>query len=63
MPESKERIPMEYRKLGSAGLDVSKICLGCMSFGDPQRGGHPWSLSGRRPTDHSPGARRGHQLL
>ena len=36
---------MEYRKLGSTGLDVSKICLGCMSFGDPQRGGHPWSLS------------------
>jgi aryl-alcohol dehydrogenase-like predicted oxidoreductase len=36
---------MEYRKLGSTGLDVSKICLGCMSFGDPQRGGHPWSMS------------------
>jgi aryl-alcohol dehydrogenase (NADP+) len=36
---------MEYRKLGSTGLDVSRICLGCMSFGDPQRGGHPWSLS------------------
>jgi aryl-alcohol dehydrogenase-like predicted oxidoreductase len=36
---------MEYHKLGSTGADVSKICLGCMSFGDPQRGGHPWSLN------------------
>ena len=25
---------MEYVKLGNTGLDVSKICLGCMSFGD-----------------------------
>ena len=35
---------MEYTKLGSTGTDVSKICLGCMSYGDPARGGHPWSL-------------------
>jgi 1-deoxyxylulose-5-phosphate synthase len=35
---------MEYVKLGSTGLEVSRLCLGCMSFGDPQRGGHPWSL-------------------
>ena len=35
---------MEYVKLGRTGLDVSRICLGCMSFGDPGRGGHPWSL-------------------
>jgi aryl-alcohol dehydrogenase-like predicted oxidoreductase len=35
---------MDYVKLGSTGLEVSKICLGCMSFGEPQRGGHPWSL-------------------
>src|ERR1700678_1579711 len=35
---------MEYRKLGRTGLDVSAICLGCMSFGEPERGGHPWSL-------------------
>jgi aryl-alcohol dehydrogenase (NADP+) len=25
-------------------MDVSRICLGCMSFGEPQRGGHVWSL-------------------
>jgi 1-deoxyxylulose-5-phosphate synthase len=36
---------MHYTKLGSTGLDVSRICLGCMSFGDPARGNHPWSLS------------------
>jgi 1-deoxyxylulose-5-phosphate synthase len=35
---------MEFRKLGSTGLDVSRICLGCMSYGVPDRGGHPWSL-------------------
>jgi aryl-alcohol dehydrogenase-like predicted oxidoreductase len=36
---------MEYTKLGSTGLDVSRICLGCMSYGEPDRGAHPWSLS------------------
>jgi 1-deoxyxylulose-5-phosphate synthase len=35
---------MEYRKLGYTGLEVSRICLGCMSYGDPKRGGHTWSL-------------------
>ncbi|HLQ54706.1 MAG TPA: aldo/keto reductase [Streptosporangiaceae bacterium] len=35
---------MEYVKLGSTGLDVSPICLGCMSYGEPGRGPHPWSL-------------------
>ena len=27
---------MEYIKLGSTGLDVSRICLGCMSYGTPE---------------------------
>jgi 1-deoxyxylulose-5-phosphate synthase len=35
---------MQYVKLGSTGVEVSRICLGCMSFGVPDRGGHPWSL-------------------
>ncbi|KQZ88310.1 alcohol dehydrogenase [Phycicoccus sp. Root563] len=35
---------MEYVKLGSTGLDVSRIVLGCMSFGEPDRGNHSWTL-------------------
>lgn len=35
---------MEYTRLGNTGLEVSRITLGCMSFGVPDRGGHPWSL-------------------
>jgi len=35
---------MEYAKLGSTGLEVSRICLGGMSYGVPDRGPHPWSL-------------------
>ncbi|MCT9009233.1 aldo/keto reductase [Streptomyces sp. NPDC054766] len=35
---------MQYVKLGSTGLDVSRICLGCMSFGLPDRGVHEWTL-------------------
>ena len=36
---------MKYTRLGNTGLEVSRICLGCMSFGDPKRGNHEWSLS------------------
>jgi aryl-alcohol dehydrogenase-like predicted oxidoreductase len=35
---------MHYVKLGRTGLDVSRICLGCMSYGDASRGGHQWVL-------------------
>lgn len=35
---------MEYVKLGNTGLDVSKLCLGCMSFGDPNAWIHKWVL-------------------
>ena len=35
---------MKYVNLGSTGLKVSKLCLGCMTFGVPGRGEHPWSL-------------------
>jgi aryl-alcohol dehydrogenase (NADP+) len=39
---------VDYVKLGATGLDVSRICVGCMSFGEPDRGGHPWSLGADR---------------
>jgi 1-deoxyxylulose-5-phosphate synthase len=35
---------MDYVNLGSTGLQVSKICLGCMSYGEPQQGPHLWTL-------------------
>lgn len=35
---------MNYVKLGSTGLDVSRLCLGCMAFGTPSRGNQAWSL-------------------
>jgi aryl-alcohol dehydrogenase-like predicted oxidoreductase len=35
---------MKYVALGTTGLQVSRICLGCMSYGEPNRGNQPWSL-------------------
>jgi aryl-alcohol dehydrogenase-like predicted oxidoreductase len=35
---------MRYVRLGSTGLEVSTVCLGCMSYGKPEQGNHPWSL-------------------
>jgi 1-deoxyxylulose-5-phosphate synthase len=39
---------MDYIKLGSTGLDVSRICLGCMTYGVPERGAHPWTLDNEK---------------
>lgn len=36
---------MEYTRLGKSGLKVSRLCLGCMTYGVPERGSHPWSLN------------------
>jgi 1-deoxyxylulose-5-phosphate synthase len=36
---------MEYIKLGNTGLDISPLALGCMTYGDPNRGPHPWTLA------------------
>lgn len=38
---------MEYVKLGNSGIDVSRFCLGCMSFGDPASKMHAWTLNAR----------------
>jgi 1-deoxyxylulose-5-phosphate synthase len=35
---------MQYTKLGKTGLDVSRLCLGCMTYGLPDRGTHAWTL-------------------
>ena len=39
---------MDYVRLGKSGLKVSRLCLGCMTYGAPDRGAHPWSLSEER---------------
>jgi aryl-alcohol dehydrogenase-like predicted oxidoreductase len=43
--KNEEAKVMEFVKLGKTGTDVSRICLGCMSYGIPERGAHPWSLN------------------
>jgi len=35
---------MDYIKLGNTGMDISPLALGCMTYGDPGRGPHPWTL-------------------
>ena len=35
---------MQYTRLGPTGLTVSRLCLGCMTYGLPDRGAHPWTL-------------------
>src|ERR671923_2238654 len=42
--ERKEDL-MEYTKLGNTGMDVSRICLGCMGFGDAEHWVHKWVLN------------------
>ena len=40
---------MEYVNLGNTDIKVSKVCLGCMGFGDPQAGMHSWTLPMKNP--------------
>ena len=35
---------MQYTRLGNSELNVSRICMGCMGFGDSQNGQHSWTL-------------------
>jgi hypothetical protein len=54
---------MEYTKLGRTGLDVSRICLDCMSYGGGNLGNQAWSLPEEesRPFISSNGSRRSFQ--
>lgn len=36
---------MEYAKLGNSGIEISRLCVGCMSFGDPASKMHAWTLN------------------
>lgn len=50
---------MEYTELGRSQLRVSRICMGCMGFGDPARGQHSWTID----EEHTRGIiRRGLEL-
>lgn len=35
---------MQYVRFGTTGMQVSRLCLGCMTYGEPARGNHPWTL-------------------
>ena len=35
---------MKYTKLGNSDLNVSRICMGCMGFGDAAKGQHSWTI-------------------
>src|SRR5580765_6964708 len=39
-----EQVLMDYVRLGQTGLKVSRVCLGCMTYGLPDRGAHTWTL-------------------
>ena len=39
-----EGLKMKYTKLGNSKLNVSRVCMGCMGFGDPKNGMHTWTL-------------------
>ncbi len=36
---------MKYAKLGNSGIEISRLCVGCMSFGDPASKMHAWTLN------------------
>lgn len=42
---------MQYRKLGNSELNVSRICMGCMGFGDAGNGQHTWTIDEEHSRD------------
>ena len=43
-PSNRRNPPLKYKRLGNTGLRVSPLCLGCMTYGVPDRGQHAWTL-------------------
>lgn len=41
-------VRMEYTKLGKSGVEISKFCVGCMSFGKPSAAFHEWTLDSEK---------------
>ena len=59
---------MDYVNLGKTGLKVSRICLGCMTYGAPAKGpltpgSHAWALTKKKANLSAPGSRAWHQFL
>ena len=55
---------MQYTKLGNSDLTVSRICMGCMGFGDAKNGQHSWTLDEEAfQRDYPQGTGTGHQFL
>ena len=42
---------MEYTQLGNSDLNVSRICMGCMGFGDAKNGQHTWTVDEEHSRD------------
>lgn len=43
---------MQYTQFGNTGMQVSRLCLGCMSYGEPDKGAHEWSLTEETSRPH-----------
>ena len=54
---------MQYTKLGNSDLIVSRICMGCMGFGDAKSGQHSWTLDEAASREIIKGAGAGCEFL
>ena len=54
---------MQYTKLGNSDLNVSRICMGCMGFGDAANGQHTWTIDEAHTREIAAGTGVRHQLL
>ena len=44
VPAKTKEFIMEYTKLGNTDIEISRLCLGCMSLGDASKGMHTWAV-------------------